>query len=157
MSTLTGPADGLRAAEGLAPVLAARAAEHDTAGRFPVNDFDDLRAAGLMGLMVPTRLGGPGAGFADYAAVAMALAAGNGATALVYNMHCSVTGALASTPDEVARAMGVPESYFDMRDRVLRDAAAVDHVVARLQCREPRAGTALGHGHGVELPCGCVA
>jgi alkylation response protein AidB-like acyl-CoA dehydrogenase len=124
MSTLTGPADGLRAAEGLAPVLAARAAEHDTAGRFPVNDFDDLRAAGLMGLMVPTRLGGPGAGFADYAAVAMALAAGNGATALVYNMHCSVTGALASTPDEVARAMGVPESYFDMRDRVLRDAAA---------------------------------
>jgi alkylation response protein AidB-like acyl-CoA dehydrogenase len=37
-------------------------------------------------------------------------------------MHCSVTGALASTPDELARAMGVPETYFDMRDRVLTAA-----------------------------------
>ncbi len=67
--------------------------------------------------MVPPRLGGPGAGFADYAEVAMALGAGAGATALVFNMHASVTGALAQTPDDVARALGVPESYFAMRDR----------------------------------------
>ena len=52
----------------------------------------------------------------------MALAAGNGSTALVYNMHASVTGTLALTSDEVARALGVPESFFAMRDRVLRDA-----------------------------------
>ena len=32
-------------------------------------------------------------------------------------MHASVTGALAQTPDEVARAMGVPESFFATRDR----------------------------------------
>jgi alkylation response protein AidB-like acyl-CoA dehydrogenase len=53
----------------------------------------------------------------------MELGAGAGATALVFNMHASVTGALAQTPDDVARALGVPESYFAMRDRALRRAA----------------------------------
>ena len=53
-----------------------RAAEHDRGGTFPAADFADLRAAGLLGLMVPARLGGPGAGFADYAEVAMELGAG---------------------------------------------------------------------------------
>ncbi len=120
---LTDPGAALAAATALAPALADRAAAHDRAGTFPVADFADLRAAGLLGLMVPARLGGPGAGFADYVEVAMALAAGNGATALVFNMHASVTGALAQTPDEVARALGVPESYFAMRDAALRRAA----------------------------------
>lgn len=112
----------IAAAEALAPELGRRAAEHDREGRFPAADFAELRADGLLGLMVPARLGGPGAGFADYARVAMALAAGNGSTALIFNMHASVTGALAGIPDDVARALGVPESYFGMRDRVLAQA-----------------------------------
>jgi alkylation response protein AidB-like acyl-CoA dehydrogenase len=120
---LADSAAALAAATGLATALADRAEAHDRAGTFPAADFADLRAAGLLGLMVPARLGGPGAGFADYVEVAMALAAGNGATALIYNMHASVTGALAQTPDELARALGVPESYFAMRDRALTRAA----------------------------------
>jgi alkylation response protein AidB-like acyl-CoA dehydrogenase len=120
---LADPGAAVRAARELGPRFAARAAEHDAAGAFPAADFADLRAAGLLGLMVPPRLGGPGAGFADYAEVAMALGAGAGATALVFNMHASVTGALAGTPDDVARALGVPESYFAMRDDALRRAA----------------------------------
>ena len=123
MTSLTTAADGLDVARDLRPLLAERAEGHDRAGVFPVADFADLRAAGMLGLMTPARLGGAGAGFAEYAEVAMALAEGNGATALVYNMHCSITGALASMPDEVARALGVPDSYFQMRDRVLSDAA----------------------------------
>jgi alkylation response protein AidB-like acyl-CoA dehydrogenase len=66
---LADPAAALAAARALVPALAARAAEHDAADVFPATDFADLRAAGLLGLMVPPRLGGPGAGFADYAAV----------------------------------------------------------------------------------------
>lgn len=121
--TLTSPADAVTRARELAPQLASRAEAQDRAGRFSAADLADLRDAGLLGLMSPTRLGGSGAGFADYAEVAMALAAGSGATALVFNMHASVTGALASTPDDVARAMGVPETFFAMRDRVLTAAA----------------------------------
>ena len=118
-SALRGPTDALARARELAPRLASRAEAHDRAGTFAADDLAELRAAGLLGLMSPQRLGGAGAGFADYAEVAMALAAGSGATALVFNMHASVTGALASTPDELARAMGVPETFFAMRDRVL--------------------------------------
>jgi alkylation response protein AidB-like acyl-CoA dehydrogenase len=107
----------------LAPRFAGRAAAHDRDGTFPLDDFADLRAAGMFGLMVPQRLGGLGAGFADYADVAYELARGNGATALVFNMHASVTGALAGIPDELVEALGVPESFYAARDRVLSAAA----------------------------------
>jgi alkylation response protein AidB-like acyl-CoA dehydrogenase len=119
VTRLSGPAAATAAARDLAPRFAGRAARHDEKGEFPAEDFADLRAAGLLGLMVPTRLGGPGASFADYVEVAVELASGAGATALVYNMHASVTGALAHTPDDVARAFGVPETFFSARDRVL--------------------------------------
>ncbi|HET8970524.1 MAG TPA: acyl-CoA dehydrogenase family protein [Candidatus Nanopelagicales bacterium] len=115
---------GLAAAEQLAPGLAERAGDHDRDGSYPAADFEALRAAGLLGLMAPTTLGGLGARFADYAEVAMVLGAGSGATALIFNMHASVTGALAGTPDDIARALGVPESYFAARDRILTAAAA---------------------------------
>jgi alkylation response protein AidB-like acyl-CoA dehydrogenase len=107
----------------LAPRFAGRAATHDRDGVFPVDDFADLRAAGLFGLLVPERLGGLGAGFADYAEVAYELARGNGATALVFNMHASVTGALAGIPPELVEALGVPESFYEARDQVLSAAA----------------------------------
>jgi alkylation response protein AidB-like acyl-CoA dehydrogenase len=107
----------------LRPRIAARAEESDRTGEFPVEDFADLRAAGLFGLFVPARLGGLGCGYADYARVAFELARGNGATALVFNMHASVTGALAGIPDELALAMGVPEEFFAARDEVLAGAA----------------------------------
>ncbi|MGC9668165.1 acyl-CoA dehydrogenase family protein [Planosporangium sp. 12N6] len=115
--------DALAAARRLVPRFAARAAGHDRDGAFPADDFADLRQAGLLGLMVPERLGGLGAGFAGYAAVAHELARGNGATALVFNMHASVTGALAGIPDTLVEALGVPESFLVARDRVLAAAA----------------------------------
>lgn len=116
--------DALGAARRLAPRLAARAAGHDREGTFPVDDFADLREAGLFGLMVPQALGGIGAGFAEYAAVATELARGNGATALVFNMHASVTGALGAVTEEMAEALGVPDDALAARDRLLADAAA---------------------------------
>ncbi|WP_249999702.1 acyl-CoA dehydrogenase family protein [Actinoplanes sp. M2I2] len=107
----------------LAPRFAARAATHDRDGSFPAEDFADLRAAGLFGLMVPARLGGAGASFAEYAATAHELARGNGATALIFNMHASVTGALAGVTDELADALGLPPEALQARDDALRAAA----------------------------------
>jgi alkylation response protein AidB-like acyl-CoA dehydrogenase len=119
----------------LAPGFADRAGQHDIDGTFPAEDFDELRAHGLLGLMVPTRLGGIGASFADYAEVAMSLGAGNGSTALIFNMHAAVTGALALTDDEMARALGVPEPFFAARDEVLRGAAAGRHYAVAMSER----------------------
>ncbi|MDP9239936.1 MAG: acyl-CoA dehydrogenase family protein, partial [Actinomycetota bacterium] len=138
---LADPAAAVGAADALVPQLAERAAAHDRAGVFPEADYAALRDKGLMGLMVPPRLGGPGATFADYAQVAMRLAAGNGATALIFNMHASVTGALAQTPDDLARALGVPETYFAMRDRVL--TAAVNGALYAVAMSERGAGSRL--------------
>jgi alkylation response protein AidB-like acyl-CoA dehydrogenase len=113
----------LTVAEGLAPRFAGRAVGHDRDGSFPVEDFADLRDTGLMGLMVPERLGGSGASFAEYADVAMTLARGHAATALVFNMHTSITGAMALTRDDLPLALGVPDEYFERRDEWLRTAA----------------------------------
>ncbi len=107
----------------LRPKFAERAADTDRTGDFPVADFADLRDAGLFGLFAPKRLGGLGLGYVDYARVAFEMARGNGATALVFNMHASVTGALAGIPDELARALGVPDAFFASRDRILAAAA----------------------------------
>jgi alkylation response protein AidB-like acyl-CoA dehydrogenase len=123
----------------VATAFAERADGYDRDAAFPERDFADLRAAGLLGLMVPERLGGHGASFATYAAVAHELAQGNGATALVFNMHASVTGALAATPDDLARAMGAPESFFARRDEVLRGAA--DGALYLVAMSERKAGS----------------
>ncbi len=116
--------DAVARARRIAPRFAGRAAGHDRDGSFPVDDFAGLRDAGLMGLMVPERLGGLGATFGEYADVAFELARGNAATALVFNMHASVTGALAGIPETMAEALGVPPEFFAARDQVLRSAAA---------------------------------
>ncbi|HLL65889.1 MAG TPA: acyl-CoA dehydrogenase family protein [Micromonosporaceae bacterium] len=116
--------DPVATARRLAPRFAARAAGHDRDGTFPADDFADLRTERLFGLMVPASLGGLGAGFGSYADVAYELARGNGATALVFNMHASVTGALAAVTPELVEALGVPDSFLASRDRVLRAAAA---------------------------------
>src|SRR5262249_19482847 len=120
---LADPAAALAEVRRVAPALAERAGRHDADGSYPAEDMADLRAAGLTGLMVPTRLGGAGAGFADYADIALELGAAHGSTALIYNMHASVTGALAQIPEDVARALGVPEEALAARDRILRAAA----------------------------------
>lgn len=116
--------EALSAARSLAPRFASRAGEYDRDGRFPQEDLADLRREGLLGLFVPQRLGGPGATFAQYSEVARALALGNGATALVFNMHASVTGALAQTPDGLARALGASDAALARRDAILRGALA---------------------------------
>ena len=115
--------DPVAAARALAPAVAGRAEKHDADGSFPEADVADLRSSGLLGLMVPEHLGGMGADFLTYVHVARELAAGNGSTALVFNMHASVTGALASLPEELARSLGAPDSFFAARDEVLRRAA----------------------------------
>ncbi|HEX2357325.1 MAG TPA: acyl-CoA dehydrogenase family protein, partial [Micromonosporaceae bacterium] len=133
--------EALAAAQRLAPRIAARAATHDHGGTFPADDFADLRDAGLFGLLVPERLGGAGAGFTEYAAVAYELARGNGATALVFNMHASVTGALGAVTEELAQALGVPDEALVARDRFL--AAAADGSWYAVAMSERGAGSRL--------------
>jgi alkylation response protein AidB-like acyl-CoA dehydrogenase len=68
--------------------FAPRAEKHDREASFPFDDYDDLRAAGLLALCVPERYGGLGASFETYCLVAEQIAQGSASTALTLNMHC---------------------------------------------------------------------
>jgi alkylation response protein AidB-like acyl-CoA dehydrogenase len=133
--------DAIQRAERVAEGIASRAARYDVAAEFPAEDLEDIRAEGLLGLMVPAELGGMGAGFEEYVRVAVALARGSGSTALIFNMHASVTGGLASIPDEMARSLGAADSFFAGRDRVLR--AAAEGSVYGVAISEPEVGSRL--------------
>lgn len=67
--------------------LAPRAAEYDIENRFPTENFDDLRDAGLLALTIPTEYGGGGADYETYALVSAELGRHCGSTALCFNMH----------------------------------------------------------------------
>ncbi|MCT2582686.1 acyl-CoA dehydrogenase family protein [Actinophytocola gossypii] len=80
----------------LADSFAERAAGHDRDNTFPVENYDDLRAAGFLRLTVPTELGGQGASLDELLPVLDRLAMGDGATALAYAIHVSPLGQWAS-------------------------------------------------------------
>jgi alkylation response protein AidB-like acyl-CoA dehydrogenase len=67
-----------------------RAEEYDRASRFPLENYADLHAAGLLGLTVPKEYGGLGADWLTYALCMLELGKGCSATALTFNMHCVI-------------------------------------------------------------------
>lgn len=80
----------------LADTFAERSPEHDRDNTFPVENYDDLRAAGFLRLTVPTELGGQGASLEELVPVLERLAMGDGSTALAVAMHISPIGQWAS-------------------------------------------------------------
>lgn len=89
--------------------FAPRAAQHDRDATFPFDNYQDLRAAGLLKICVPQELGGLGADFATYVMVAAEIGRHCGATALSWNMHVSsslwsgfIADALDMTPEQRA-------------------------------------------------------
>jgi alkylation response protein AidB-like acyl-CoA dehydrogenase len=89
--------------------LAPRAALHDREASFPFDNYEDLRAAGLLKICVPKAYGGLGADFTTYVMVAAELGRHCGATALSFNMHVSscmwagfIADALEMSPEQRA-------------------------------------------------------
>jgi alkylation response protein AidB-like acyl-CoA dehydrogenase len=133
--------DPVARAESIASRVAERAAAADAGAAFPGADVGDLRGAGLLGLMVPTELGGLGVGFAGYVKVAMALARANPAIALLFNMHAAVTGSLAAITEELAAALGASDAFFQLRTEIL--TAAASGSMYGVAISEARAGARL--------------
>ena len=95
MDSELGPNELVEIATELGRVFATRAAEHDRDASFPTRDFEDLRAAGFLGIMVPRDHGGLGADFLTYTRVLEQISKGHAATALTFNMHNIVMGGVA--------------------------------------------------------------
>jgi len=70
--------------------FAARATGYDREARFPVENYADLRDAGLMAACIPRDQGGMGARYQTYSLAGAEIGRYCGATALSWNMHvCS--------------------------------------------------------------------
>ena len=67
----------------------ARAPAYDREGRFPTENYADLREAGFLGLVIPQRYGGLGVDYRGYMEISAELGRWCGATALTFNMHCA--------------------------------------------------------------------
>src|SRR4026209_2112428 len=92
-----------------ARVQASRAAQHDRAATFPIENFRDMHPEGLLGICIPKEHGGLGASYRTYSLAAAELCRHCGATALSWNMHvCSTlwTGALADDLEMSAQERG---------------------------------------------------
>ncbi len=107
--------------------FAPRAPHVDETATFPFENYEDLRAHGLLALCVPEASGGLGADYATYMMLAAEIGRFCGATALTYNMHiCSTmwTGVLADgiamTDEERAEHARRREIHFR---RVVDDGA----------------------------------
>lgn len=97
LDTNTRLAGWLEHADELAERFRKRAPAHDRAGTTATENFADLRAAGFHLLPVPHEYGGWGATLFEAVRVIERLARGDGATALVFDMHVQVVGSLAET------------------------------------------------------------
>ncbi len=107
----------------LAEQFAPRAAAYDREARFPRENFEDLRRAGLAALMVPENRGGLGASFFTYTRALECLAVGDASTALAFNMHNIVVGSLAELDlDGIEGRRGETMNAF--RDWVFQEANA---------------------------------
>ena len=85
----------------LEPVLAvarAHAAEVDRDGRFPDEAIAALRESGLMGLTLPTEVGGLGGGPHELIAALDAIAGACGSTAMITLMHFAACAPLSASP-----------------------------------------------------------
>jgi alkylation response protein AidB-like acyl-CoA dehydrogenase len=71
----------------IGPDFERRGAEYDAKGRFPVENYAELKRHNLHAICIPTRHGGLGAGYKEYALFSAELARWCGATALTFNMH----------------------------------------------------------------------
>jgi alkylation response protein AidB-like acyl-CoA dehydrogenase len=101
-----------------------RMAEYDAAAAFPFENYADMHAAGILALTVPSRYGGLGAEYHDYAHYAAEMGRWCGATALTFNMHACTpiwTGHIADDLD-----MSAAERKTHERNRALHYGRIVD-------------------------------
>jgi alkylation response protein AidB-like acyl-CoA dehydrogenase len=108
----------LKAGEIASRVLAPSAAQNDAAGRFSTIAVQSLGESGLLGLMLPTDVGGLGLGPRTFAAVTATLAEADASVAMVYVMHICGTAAIASAHQNARNAL----------TPVLNDIAAGRHL-----------------------------
>lgn len=96
----------LKAQEIASRVLLPSAGQNDKAGRFSSEAVAALGGSGLLGLMLPTDIGGAALGPRSLSAVIATLAEADASVAMVYLMHVLGTAAMAAARPGATQAVG---------------------------------------------------
>ena len=102
---MTHDAAVVKAREIASRVLAPSAGQNDKAGRFSTEAVASLGESGLLGLMLPADVGGPGLGPRTLAVVTATLAEADASVAMVYLMHILGTATISAARPSAAQAV----------------------------------------------------
>lgn len=102
----------------LGPAFAQRAERYDREAIFPVENFADLRDAGLLGICVPAEAGGLGADFRSYCLVAAEIGRYCASTALAWNMHVCTAFFAGQLADDLDMDAGTRQVHAQRRARI---------------------------------------
>jgi acyl-CoA dehydrogenase len=130
-------------ATGLLPTLRRCAADVDRDAAFPAESVAQLRASGLMGLLVPTAYGGLGGDLADLTEVAQVLASGCLSTAMIWAMHTQQVDSLVrfAPPDLAERVLPRIAAGDVLLASVTTEPASGGHLMTAAAALEDTAGT----------------
>ncbi|GAA4549817.1 acyl-CoA dehydrogenase family protein [Amycolatopsis samaneae] len=104
------PADDVTARAGrVAEVAAEHAARHDQEASFPVEALAEMRATGLLGLLVPGAYGGLGGGVTDLLDAAIRIGRADMSVAMIFAMHCQQVAAVVGHAGPRLREELLPE------------------------------------------------
>jgi len=133
----------------LTPVLeSARstAREVDATATFPEATVTALRKSGLLGLTLPTDIGGLGGSPQDLVDVLSPLAGACGSTAMVYLMHLTAAAAVAAAP-----APGLPDLLPGMANGEVLGSLAFSEAGSRSHFWAPVSQASNGDGGDLQL------
>lgn len=111
--------------------FAPRAARYDVEASFPVENFADLRQAGLLALCIPERYGGLGADYQTYCLVSEQIARSCGATALTLNMHACTMLWIGQLADDLDMTPQERQDHEARRARVFHGVVEHGHIYAQ--------------------------
>ncbi len=112
----------------LSPAIAERSSMYDSETRFPTENWDDFKEAGLLALCIPKDAGGLGADFVGYALVAEELGRNCTATALTFNMHIATTLLTGQIADDMDMS-DEDRALLHARRSVLRAGVVDNHTI----------------------------
>jgi alkylation response protein AidB-like acyl-CoA dehydrogenase len=117
----------------------------DAEAAFPAEAVAELRASGLLGLVLPDDVGGLGAGPGEFVDVVSELAAACGSTAMIYLMHTAAAATIAA-----ARPAGLPALLPDLASGKVLGTLAFSERGSRSHFWAP-VSTAAAEGGGIRL------
>ena len=134
----------------LGPTFAKRAEAVDRDAVFPFENWEDLKAAGLLGIVIPESHGGLGADFVTYALTAEELGRHCATTGLTFNMHVATTLLVG----EISGSLGLDDADTATlnvrRERLWRGIVDEHHVHSQPFSEGVAAGATAGYSTRAE-------